>query len=115
MRAFWISYYVPTDRLKDFELHSPWWISGYTSEERERATIVAAVWDETEAAAAKRFRDAFDERPEFEERFIDPVQGDDWSPFSDRFPKSDWMAWAPPVTCACGLPACDGAASSRTT
>jgi hypothetical protein len=108
MNAYWISYYVPEDRMKDFELHSPWWISGETMEDRIRVTVVAAVRAMTEAAAAKRFRDAFDSRPEFEERFITEVDGRGWSPFSDRFPQAEWMAWTDDATCACGQPNCDG-------
>ena len=113
MSGYWVSYYVPSDRLSDFELHSPWWISGYTSEDRERSTIVAAIRADTEAAAAKRFRDAFDERPEFEERFIE-TQDAHWSPFCDRFPQNEWMAWTEVATCACDLPTCDGRAGRST-
>lgn len=103
MTDYWVSYYVPTDRLKDFELHSPWWVSGYTMEDRERSTVVAAIRAENETEAAAKFKAAFDSHPEFEERFIEPLLH---TPFSDRFPKADWMEWSESAICACGMENC---------
>lgn len=91
MMNYWISYYVPTNRLSDFELHSPWWISGFTcDEDRERTTIVAAIQAESEEAAIERFMASFDSNPEAELRFIEAFDG---SPYSSRFQQADWMVW----------------------
>lgn len=101
---WWISFYVPDGSMGEFELHSPWWISGYGDDE---TTIVAAVKADDEDGAWQQVIDSFDDEANYRERFIEPLP-DDRSAFSDRFPKSKWMAWTATDTCACGLPTCDG-------
>jgi hypothetical protein len=97
MADFWISWYnaVP---LSTFELHSPWWISGYDANDRE--TMVAAVRADSEAAAWEQVRTAYDDPPtEVAERFIEDLPAG--SPFSGRFPQYGWMAWDDDRTCGC--------------
>ena len=85
--AWWISWYHPRS-LGAFELHSPWWISGLADRGR---TIVAAVRAKDEDAAYELIYAAYDERPKhIEFRFCQVLNG---SPFTDRFPKADWMKW----------------------
>lgn len=99
MADWWLSWYT-SEALGQFELHSPWWISGYTGD-GEKTIIVGAVKAESEEAAWEQIRQSYDTPPEtIEERFIDPLDRE--NPFSDRFPKADWMAWDDDgATCAC--------------
>lgn len=103
MNEWWISLYIPSARFGEFELHSPWWISGYTDDE---TIIVGAVRADDEEAAWVKVDAAFDNEPSYRQRFCEPLDGQ--SPFSDRFPKATWMAWTADTECACDLPTCDG-------
>lgn len=103
MNAWWISFYVPDEHMGEFELHSPWWVSGYGDGE---TIIVAAIRADDEEAAWQRVIDAFDDEAQYRERFCDPLGRD--TPFVDRFPQLSWMAWSDATTCACNLPHCDG-------
>lgn len=100
LKNFWISWYWP-EALGTFELHSPWWQSGSrvamnmkTKEVIEDTpTIVAAVRAENEDAAMGIIIAAFDKKPaSLEWRFCEE-RPSDWSPFSSRFPRGDWMKW----------------------
>lgn len=87
---WWISWY---DTGVPFTLETPWWISGYVVWPDEQATICAAVAAPDAEAAMKIIRDAHDTAPgTIQWRFVDerPV---DWQPFTDRFPRADWMKW----------------------
>jgi len=98
MRSFWISWYSYAPR-DTFELHSPWWCSGYDADGND--ILIAAVRAEDEDAAWAQVRAAYDDQPAaVAERFVEDVP-DDWSPFSGRWPKADWMAWDGDRTCAC--------------
>ena len=91
-RNWWVSWYN-SGRRDAFELHSPWWVSG-TRLDDDADTIVAAVRAPTEKDAKAKIITAYD-RPavsSLEWRFCKP-QADDWQPFNDRFPRSDWMRW----------------------
>ena len=98
MNNYWISWYSP-ETNSEFEIHSPWWISGY-SFDPDAVILVAAIRAESEEAAWKFIRDSYDEEPEITERFIEDLG--DKTPFSGRFPQSSWMAWDEDRTCACG-------------
>jgi len=86
---YWISWYHKRE-FSGFELHSPWWITGYTGE--GDITFCAAVKATDEIKAMEIVRNSYDVPPEdaIEWRFCEerPL---DWSPFSDRFPKAEWM------------------------
>lgn len=93
MKPFWISWYAV--RHVSFTLHWPWWFSGARlfSDFSEQKTVCAAVQAESEDAAKEIIFAAHDTRPKsIEWRFCEecPVN---WSPFSDRFPRADWMQW----------------------
>lgn len=104
MRPYWLSWYS-SEPHSSFEMHSPWWVSGYTGD-GERTIYVAAVRAQDEALAWDVVRGSYDclrnnERdPDFTERFIEEVEAD-WSPFSGRFPQAEWMAWGDDGDCAC--------------
>lgn len=106
MRNFWISWYQPvTDDSTEFELHSPWWVSGYapmpgtTRQDIEDETAqwldmyCAAVQAESEDAAKEMIFACYDVRPpDLAFRFCEP-RDVTWTPFCGRFPKADWMVW----------------------
>lgn len=100
MKNFWVSWWQNRE-LGPFELHSPWWVSGSrglgpsTFDE----SIVAAVKAEDEAAARQVVVDSYDKSPdEIEFRFVEE-RPNDWEPFSDRFPRAEWMKWEKTEVC----------------
>ncbi len=90
-RPFWVSWWQTPD-LPEFELHSPWWISGSRPGDGA-ASICAAVMAAYEDAARETVYRAFDERPDrLDFRFV-TAQPAGWSPYCDRFQAADWMRW----------------------
>jgi hypothetical protein len=84
--AWWLSW-VHLKKDGPFELHWPWWVSGYTSDDDD--TICAAVRADDEDAARALIHAAYDRSPMILHwRFIDPLNG---SPYTRRFQKADWM------------------------
>jgi hypothetical protein len=96
MTAWWMGWYS-TLPLATFELHSPWWVSGYREDDM---TMVAAVRAEAPEEAEEIIRLAYDDPPEEIEWRWEP-EPLDRSPFTDRFPQASWMAWDEEMTCAC--------------
>ena len=97
MHSWWISWYHhPLDSA--FELHTPWWISGYTIEmDHQRSVIVAAVQAEDEEDAWRVVYAAYDHTPtHLEQRFCDELLPEDslpWEHPGTRFELADWMRW----------------------
>ncbi len=94
MTNYWLSWWHTQD-LSAFELNWPWWVSGYRDggDEQDDAAICAAVQADDEDAAKGIVIAAYDVRPDdVEWRFVSERPAD-WSPFCDRFPKADWMAF----------------------
>lgn len=96
MKSYWISWYHKPE-LGGFELTAPWWRSGARLVASRFAfdepTICAAVRADHPEGARDRILTAYDVRPDdLEWRFVEE-RPDDWSPFSDRFPKAAWMEW----------------------
>lgn len=87
LKPFWVSWW--SEKLA-FELHSPWWITGESHDGRK--TVCAAVMASDQATALNTLLEAHDNPLDFEIRFSEekPIG---WSPFSDRFPRADWMDW----------------------
>lgn len=107
MKAWWMRWYTPDGQISRFELHSPWWISGYGDNE---TILVAAVLADTAEEAWSKIRGAYDEPrrdDDVTESFAELIPSDAPQPFdegwSDRWPKAWWMAWDPANgrTCAC--------------
>lgn len=95
--AWWISWYS-VKPLSTFELHSPWWVSGYRCSD-DAETVCAAIYAADEDQARAIIRAAYDDDPgELEFRFVEELTQ---SPFSGRFPKATWMAWEDGRTCSC--------------
>lgn len=94
MARFWISWWShPT---VGFELHSPWWVTGYSSQgfgaEEAQRSLCAAVLAENAEAAKAAVVAAHDAPVDLEWRFVEH-RPDSWSPFNDRFPRKSWMRW----------------------
>ncbi len=105
-KNYWISWYTP-EPLRTFELHSPWWVSGYDAD--DRTILVAAVRAGSEQGAMDIVKAAFD-NPDAEIRWrFCEEQPADWNPFNSRFSQAKWMAWSETATCGCAR--CGGAAS----
>lgn len=90
MKRFWISWYEPDG--SGFELHAPWWISGFRCND-DANTICAAVIARDEDAAKGVICDAHDDPDGHIEWRFCTEKGDDWEPFCERFPRADWMQW----------------------
>jgi len=102
VNAWWISWYHHPDD-GEFELHTPWWVSGYTLElGAQRSVIVASVPARSEEAAWAAVEASYDTAPaRLERRFCDPLEDREqqpnvhrpWSSDGGRFPRADWMQW----------------------
>lgn len=94
MNKYWLSWYHSYEDNGDFELHSPWWISG-SAGAGDLETICAAVKADSEEEAKRIIQNCYDTPQIFDVsdwRFCDE-ENDDWSPFTSRFPKAPWMIW----------------------
>ncbi len=90
-KPYWISWYSPPGEV--FEIHSPWWISGYVCDEHETDIICAAIIAKDEEDAEKIICDSYDTKGlPLSFRFVNE-RPKDWSPYCDRFQKCDWMKW----------------------
>jgi len=91
MNNWWVSWYHE-EKFSDFELESPWWLTGYRCAD-DAATICAAIKANSQEEATKQVYSAYDEMPKIIEfRFVE-VRDDAWSPFNSRFEKGEWMIW----------------------
>ena len=86
-KRYWVSWIGD----ENFELHSPWWRSGYSGD-GEKVVFCAAVISTSEAAAKRAINNALDSGYIEEWRFFEEKEND-WSPFNDRFRRADWMVW----------------------
>lgn len=93
LRPFWISWYH-REGYSDYELHWPWWCSGYGDGYK---TICAAVMAEDEGAAIAIVIDSYLDVSTIpiDADFINLNQEKPagWSPFNERFQRADWMQW----------------------
>lgn len=94
MKNYWLSWY---GNSMAFELHWPWWVSGYRMDDNETPTIVGSVRAPNEWIAKEIVTASYDDPPpSLEWRFVEE-RPDDWTPYeSDRFPRADWMPDWPP-------------------
>ena len=100
MNEYWISWYSVFEYTGSFELHSPWWVSGwsYDADENEESIIVAAVRADSEEEAWEVVKQAYDTYPKkgFRERFIETFEEGETKPWEregGRFQLADWMEW----------------------
>lgn len=92
LKKWWVSWWFDHVKHGPFELHSPWWVSGERMSD-SALSICAAMIGSDEEYIKKRVAEAYDVLPEdLEFRFIEQ-RPDDWLPYSERFPRADWMKW----------------------
>jgi hypothetical protein len=93
--GWWLSWYHEK-RFREFELHTPWWISGERMSDGA-ATIVAVVMATGPEDAQRQVLAAYDDAPSgVEWRFCHELPEDKVAdPFTGRFPRQDWMVWPP--------------------
>jgi hypothetical protein len=88
---YWVSWFATAEN-GEWELRSPWWISGSRGSDGA-PTVVAAVFADSDDDAKRIIEFAHDSLAhEIEYRFCEPRSAD-WSPFCDRFPRAKWMEW----------------------
>lgn len=97
MGRFWISWW--DDHVVSFELQRPWWFSGCRfhgveedDEDLSQSSVCAAVIADDADHAKRLIVEAYDVPVALEWRFVEECPAD-WSPFSDRFGRGDWMQW----------------------
>lgn len=102
MKPYWMSWYHHVG-YGPFELHSPWWVSGFRPGDGAAIIVAAVMADDEEAAWAKVAAGIDTPPPSIEPRFIEE-RGPEWEPWAGRFERDDWMAWdlEAGVSCACG-------------
>ena len=90
---YWISWWH-NEKYGPFELHSPWWVSGERGEdEHTEWSVCAAIKAKNEHDARSIILKCYDSLPDdLEFRFCTEF-AQDKSPFSERFPKAEWMKW----------------------
>lgn len=94
-RPWWVSWY--TSPSNEFEYHGPWWITGSETGYNPDVIYCAAVMADTEQAAQEIIRHSFDDRTTpIRWRFTEDAEPG-WEPFTDRFPRREWMRWPWPV------------------
>lgn len=94
LRPFWVSWYAPHDGT-GWTLRSPWWYSGYRSRADDDVDTICcgAVMAEDEPGAQAVIRAAHDRPvPNLEFQFTEERPAE-WSPYTERFRKADWMQW----------------------
>lgn len=88
---FWVSWYHKI-HYSEFELNFPWWITGERGSNEDKI-ICAAIKAESVKKAKGVILFSYDAFPEkIEWRFCEE-RPPYWNPFSERFPKADWMIW----------------------
>lgn len=94
MTNWWISFSSPEEMMPTFEYHGPWWVSGsFEQNDKDHLNVCLAIRAETEEEAKNKVVNCFDNGNEqLIWRFCEE-HSDDWSPFSDRFRRSNWMVW----------------------
>lgn len=93
-KSFWISWYHLSSS-DPFEITTPWWISG--GDDKGKG-ICAAIRATSEEEAKQKIMQSYTKQPADLEWFFCVEKPDTWSPFSDRFPRCDWMEWEPATT-----------------
>ena len=83
-RPYWLSWYG----MNTFELHAPWWRSGFDG--AERPIFCAAVRAESDADARRIIAEAHDQSVALVFRFVNEKDAA-WTPYNDRFRKAHWM------------------------
>lgn len=87
---FWLSWYHK-EEYGGFELHSPWWITSYSS--NGEISICAALRSRNIYTALSTVEKCYDKKPAAIKFRFCVRKKENWSPFCERFPRSPWMSW----------------------
>lgn len=90
MKNWWVSFYI-NEQESIWEIHSPWCFTSIP-DMYGFVTICAAVKAATPEEAKQYIQGCIEKGDIDRWRFVEP-RPDNWSPFSDRFRKRDWMVW----------------------
>lgn len=93
VKRYWCRFYALTSEMPSFEYHGPWWVSGHTADDPEQVTICAAVCADSGDQAHALLDACFDPGHSMVGLDFCNQRADDWEPFSERFPRADWMRW----------------------
>jgi len=92
---YWVRWYHCYETMGAFELFTPWWCSGSTSDEPVREILVAAIKADSVDEIREILCNCYDKRPEsIEISFIEECTDGSWDPVknvSGRFPFAEWM------------------------
>lgn len=88
-KNFWLSWYHDKN-MSGYGTAFPSWVSG---ESPRGKMICAAIKAKDENEAWEIVEKSYAERPVVLARGFCQEREKSWSPFSDRFPKADWMVW----------------------
>ncbi len=92
MKKYWTSWYH-SERFGLFELHFPWWISGYDYDGNlDNPIVCAAIVANDEQDAREIIESSYRDDVQLTFRFIHE-KPDNWSPFCERFPQTVLMQW----------------------
>lgn len=93
---YWISWWHSPD-MGEFELHSPWWVTGARVDGSAVSICAAVRVSEAEPVTAEEIiYAAYDDRPETIEFRFAEIKPENWpGPFGDRFERANWMQWPP--------------------
>lgn len=90
MNNYWISWWHEPS-FSPFELYSPWWISGEAHDGAQSICAAIKAIDEHDARCI--VLNSYDSLPDKLRFRFNSYREKDWTPFSDRFQKADWMKW----------------------
>lgn len=95
LRPYWVSWWCRKSDVDNLAMLRPWWVAGERAEFDDTDVsynICAAIMAESAQDAKLVIEASFTKPAEIEWRFC-YEQEPGWSPFTSRFPRSDWMIW----------------------
>jgi len=94
LKPYWVRFKT---NMGHFEYEGPWWTTGIVDDARDPKPdiVCAAVMAYSEDAAKAILRGTHDDGYEPNFDFVSR-RNKNWSPFSDRFKRAEWMKWPQP-------------------
>lgn len=89
----WVSFWINDNNCDKFEIHFPWWITGYDM--NDRTSICVAIYAHDVEHAKRLVEESFDDGFSLDEwRFADERSSPNFIQQSGRFTiNRDWMVW----------------------
>lgn len=94
LKNFWGRYWVSEEEAFNFGYVGPWWVTPVEEpvHEEDLAAICFAIRAENHEVVEEWFRNRFDEGDVRQKVFLHEMD-EDWIPFNEDYPRSDWMVW----------------------